>query len=577
MNGRLNRLFCVTLIAILVVAVSGCDQPANVIAPTSTTELTLNPVRLFDPPQGYAYALWVIDTLDEASYVDIFSWDHALYKFRDTSGNAIDNVWDAKQNVLDPKYRFVAMSIEQLSNFDTTAMGPIMLMDTIVDPNNYTMQMVFPLHVWETEGSFCMETPTDGNSNSNEASGVWFALYVYDSLIVRDTTNLIQPSLQSLKRQFSYDTLHWVCNTYDGENCIDSTFVPLDNITSPDDYDYITVDSLGNLDVTYYVCTATDIDDNCIDSTGYDRETEISQGIQYDWIVVNTLDTIGYVNKDCGHTGELLTGAALYNNNVDTAYLDTISYNYCTFEWYATPVNISNSIRKDTVRFDSGNPITFNVEPFTDYIHKVNYTSAPTIRYIDRFITGFDTEVSPDLEGTGWHYRGWVLAPSGRISPTDFGTLTKPAWTGAAFNLYLDPIDGGVVSTGAFYRFDYPDIENAFIQRNPYASPNMARVPPFPGEDFLNTSTLPGGAQLNFIQPGETHPVGKVLITLEPDNYWDPNDNFPLILMSSALPSYSAISINHPHSTANFDLANLYHITSVGYGMPTISLKIAVK
>jgi len=168
------------------------------------------------------------------------------------------------------------------------------------------------------------------------------------------------------------------------------------------------------------------------------------------------------------------------------------------------------------------------------------------------------------------------LAPTDRISPTDFGTLTKPAWTGSAFNLYLNPMDGGLVSTGAFYRFDYPDIENAFIQRNPYASPAMARIPPFPGEDFLNTSTLPGGAKLDFMQIGAVNPPGKVFITLEPDNYWDPKTDFPLILMSRSFPNYAQISITTPHSQV-FDMENLYHITNIGFGTPTISLKIAVK
>lgn len=574
MNGRPNRLFCVMLIAVLASAMSGCEQASDVVAPAAATELTLNPTRLFNPPDGYAYALWVVDTLDRATFVDIFDWDRELYKFRDTSGKAIDNVWETNINVLDPLYKFIALSVEDRSAFDSTMMGPVMLMDTIVDPSQYTMTMVVPIRLWEGNGSFCMETPTDGNSNSNEASGVWFALYVYDSLIVRDTSNINPPSsLPFIDRERVYDTLHWICNEYDGPDCIDSTFVPADEITSPDDYDYIVVDSLGSLDVTYFVCTATDIDDNCIDSVGYTRDEVITQGIQYDWIVVNTLDTIAFYDEVCGKVGTVLTAGAPYNNDLDTAWLDTIHYNYCTFEWFASPVNINKTNRLDTVRYEFEMPVTFSVRPFKDYIHRVNYISSSRTIFIDRFLTGFDLEVTPDLTGTGWHYRGWILSP--RVDPAQFGTLTKPAWTMPSLESYLAPPDAGVVSTGAFYRFDMPDIENAFIEQNPHASPNLDRIPPFPGEDFL--SNLPTGGPLNFILPGQTAPEGRVFITIEPDNYWDPDTNFPLILYSRNLPGYTAVSNTRPHSNANFELLNLYHNTNVGYGMPTVSLKIAVK
>jgi hypothetical protein len=575
MNGRLNRLFCVVLIAIIVSVISGCEQSSDVVAPASATTLTLNPVRLFNPPDGYAYALWVIDTLDRATFIDIFGWDRELYKFRDTLGNAIENVWETNINVLDPLYRFVALSIEDRSSFDTASMGPVMLMDTIVDPSAYSMTMVFPLKLWEGEGFFCMETPTDGNSNTNEASGVWFALYIYDSVVVWDTTNVRSTTAQSDPRVKGYDTLYWICNEYDGPKCIDSTFVPRNQITSPDDYDFFRVDSLGELDVTYFVCTATDINDDCIDSVGYSRNEVISQGIQYDWIVVNTLDTIGFCNLDVNVKDTLLWSGAPYNNDRDTAYLDTIQYNRCTFDWVATPVNISNTNRIDTVRIVFEIPVTVTVGPFRNFKHLqyTQYTRTSRIIRVDRFLTGFDTETTPDLTGTGWHYRGWVLSP--RVNPEQFGTLTKPAWTAPSMQLYLDPSDAGVVSTGSFYRFDMPDIENPYTQRNPHASPNMSRVPPFPGEDFL--SNLPGGSPLSFILPGQTAPQGRVFITVEPDNYWDPDTNFPLVLFTRSFPSYGAISQTVAHSNANFEMFNLYHTTNVGYGMPTISLKIAVK
>lgn len=580
MNGRISRLFLGALCTIILGFIPGCEQPENVIAPTSATELTLNPERLIDPPDGYAYALWLVDTLGEETFIDVFDWDSELYKFRDTLGNELDNVWEVDINVLDPLYEFVALSVEKLDGMRQDSVGPIMLRDTIIDPSEYTMKMTYPINLWDGIGSFCMETPTDGNSNSNEGSGVWLAVYVYDSIFVSDTLNInnvnnVSPQLglQGNDRDLIYDTTFWVCNDpgWSGGACSDSTFVPKANITSEDDYDLMTIDSLGNLDVTYFVCNATGGGGECVDSTGYDRTTVINDGIEYEWIVVNTLDTIGFINEVCDQEGVLLVSPSVFNNEVDTVWLDTMEYDYCTFDWFASPVNILEDNRVDTIRFEDGDPVEFTVEPFTDYLHAVNYTINTDIEYIDRFVTGFDLETVADLTGTGWHYRGWVLSPN--IDKATYGELTRPMWSTPSFYLWLNPVDAGIISTGAFYSFDGPDIDNENIEANPYSDPSNSRVPPFPGEDFVN---MPGGGTLDLVE--NNSPEGFVFITLEPDNYWDANTNFPLVLFSARLPQYGIISNPLPHQNGNFDFTNLFSsVSGSNMGLPAINLEISTK
>jgi hypothetical protein len=350
--------------------------------------------------------------------------------------------------------------------------------------------------------------------------------------------------------------------------------VPPENITSEDDYDLMTIDSLGNLDVTYFVCTATDFT-GCIDSVGYDRETVMNDGIEYEWIVVNTLDTIGFYDEVCGLAGQLLVSPAVYNNEMDTIWLDTIDYDYCTYKWFASPVNITDEDRVDTLRYEGGNPITRIVPPFKDFVHSVRLTTSTAVRYIDRFLNGFDPELTPDLTGSGWHYRGWILSP--QIDKADYGALTRPAWSSASFQSYLNPVDAGVVSTGVFYTFDGPDMDNSGLSANPYISASHSRIPPFPGEDFLNTDSLPGGQQLTFVN--NNNPEGFIFITIEPDNYWDPHTNFPIILFSAPLPGLTSISNPIPSADdGNFYFINLfYNVSGTNHGFPSIDIDIAVK
>ncbi|MCX6827110.1 MAG: hypothetical protein NTV06_07600, partial [candidate division Zixibacteria bacterium] len=140
----------------------------------------------------------------------------------------------------------------------------------------------------------------------------------------------------------------------------------------------------------------------------------------------------------------------------------------------------------------------------------------------------------PNLHNSGWHYKGWVMYPD-FTPPSSFGRLTRPSWLDASIDNLLPDATSGILTTGSFCDFRGPDDSNKYSMTK--------RVPKVPGEDFLQN--LPPGvtsivlADLN----NPTRSAGAVFITVEPDNYDYNNDstNFPLVLLTSGLPSWRAI------------------------------------
>ncbi|UCD16537.1 MAG: hypothetical protein JSV44_08705, partial [Candidatus Zixiibacteriota bacterium] len=442
MNGRSNRLFFTALFAILLSLIFGCTQPEDIMAPASTTDITLNPERLPSPPPGYAYALWIVDTDGEPIFIDIFDWDSELYLFRDTAdtaGNRIDPIWTIDFDILQTDkdgnliYDYLSMTVEELAAFDdTTKMGPVMLQTDIHDPAESPIRMAFPMDLWLGNGTFCVETPTDKESDSFEDGGIWFAIYIYDSILVNDTLDFRTSTLQFSDRELEIDTIaYWKCLAYDLEqNCIDSELVPEDQVTGPDDYDWVVTDTL-NLEE-----------------------------------LANTLDTIGYANLDTTGVGYVYVG--ILDTLVDAfgqdsiVAMDTLAYEYITFDYVATPVNVGTETRVDTVRLEiegvETTAVTVDVDPFQDITWFFSYQITTNVIFNDYFVPAFDD--MPDLDGTGWHYKGWILSPY--IDTIDYGKLTKPVWEQTAYNLFLNPVHGGMITTGSFRDFEGPDDGNPY-------------------------------------------------------------------------------------------------------------------
>jgi hypothetical protein len=161
--------------------------------------------------------------------------------------------------------------------------------------------------------------------------------------------------------------------------------------------------------------------------------------------------------------------------------------------------------------------------PWVVYSPRFTYTVGSTsYRYYDVFSQ--DEFGLIDYSSMGWKYKGWVLSTA--INPAAVGQLTPPAWDYDGPYTVFEGLNGGLLTTGTFANIAKPD------DGNPYG--HSPRVPPFPGEDFLEN-----------LPEGQTGPVdllasgarGTVFVTLEPDNYVFDSTNFPLFVMIKQLPT----------------------------------------
>ncbi len=225
------------------------------------------------------------------------------------------------------------------------------------------------------------------------------------------------------------------------------------------------------------------------------------------WEVDTTADT----TTIDGETKVIIVGIDDASIKVDTLMvvkgLDTVQHIATTFD-----------VVEDTLT----NAPYYNTKLSINY--QIDSLSHPLITW-DDFNQGQNNDDfgMPNLKDWGWKYKGWVVEP--QIPTSAVGQMTKPAWP--VPGSYLDQTDGGLLTTGSFYDVSKPD------SANPYTA--SLRVPPYPGEDFLQN--LPAGitAPLNLL-PGDGDP-GRVFISLEPVNALTDTTNFPLVLFLGPLPS----------------------------------------
>lgn len=530
MLGRQIRLFLTSLMILVSVLFIGCDQPDDVVAPISTTKIYLSPVQLPNAPSGYIYELWVKDTLGTSYPVGKFQWDSYLHHFYDVDSNQIDSIWTVEYDVLDNFYEYLEVSVEPFPDYEPEVQGAVMLMDTIGDPDINPIKMGFPVDFGLSTVGFALETPTDKNSLSYDASGIWFALYNYDSLVIADTVRVTMSTSTKEARRLELDTTYWLCNQEEGGVCVDSSDITAEVLLDPN---YMIDDRWTTLDTTNLADLAATLDTLAI-------------------ICIDTVIDSFYVP--------------------DSFAIDTFIHTRQSFQFYALPVNVTS--KPDTVEIldsCSGATKNFVIEPFTDYIHNLNYISVNRIVMVDRFLP--NSEETPDLINTKWHYKGWAISPYLPTDCEELGRMTKPQWLDFIIDqMFVEPDDWAIVSTGSFKSFASAD------EGNPYSM--NRRVPNFPGEDFL--TNLPCGRTQPYIFADSAHPLvaaGDIFITLEPDDY-DANTNFPLFLFTTrtVTPNYASVSdtsTNHVQSTIMLNVAS--RVTDNPFGFPGIDVKIERK
>jgi hypothetical protein len=578
MFERYNRLIFIVLTSILLVIVMTCTQPDDVIAPVSETQLILRPDRLPTLPDGMVYYLWALDTASEtnAYFIGNFIWKNEYFKFYDLDNNQIDSIWTADYDVLDPFYRYLCVSVERSGELPTgdvmsvDSIGPIMLLDTLVAPEEAVMKMVYPIDLWLGDGFFCVETPTDSNSNDHESGGIWFAEYLYQDYPMADTSGVrffISQANPQLERPLylvanDIDTTYFRCVQYSPNYpfpCIDSIVI-----------DEATYNPSNNTHFIYFDTTDAD-------SFVFLRP-EGPEG-PVDTVSVDTLrffvDTVQIANV------EIVTDSSYTVS--DTLILDSFVHTYMSFDYVTLPINLTDSNLVDTITasiydddidewVDDTQIVTR--PPLNDFNHTMVfdiYVSAYTVR-VDRFLHSY--EEVPDLENTKWHFKGWVVSPY--LEPKSaFGELVLPAWNFFYADQELSPVDGGLITTGSFKSFRGPD------DGNPYSDNH--RVPPVPGEDFL--LNLPAGVDSIYFtdQNNPTSNAGTVFITLEPDNYSDSLHNFPLVYMASRIPTDSAVTDTMPHTQFQsgdpmFNMSNKFSaVNDNSFGFPAIRVGILRK
>jgi len=528
MRGRKFRLLMALLMISAFIFVFGCDEAEDVIAPVSTTEIYMSPIQLPSAPSGYVYEMWVTDTAGESYSLGKLLWDSYYHRFMDADSNRIDSVWTVDYDVLDGFYEYLDLSIEPYPDPFPLDQGPVFLRDTIGDPEVNPIQLVFPIDFGLSTANFAVETPTDKDSRANDAGGVWFALYNYDSVAVHDTTNMFLATAEKAARRLELDTTYWVCTQDEDGICVDSVDVTSEVLLDPG-YEW---------DMFYF------------------DTTNLAE-------LAATLDTLAIICVDT-------VVDSLYI--LDPMIMDTFIHVTTEYEFVVLPVNVGSE-DIDTIIIDpcNGDTIELNIEPFTDYIHALYPTTRQTTFLLDRFLSG-DEEV-PVLEDADWHYKGWIISPYLPADCPELGRLTKPEWSDFIVDQYFgDPDDWAVISTGSFKNWQAADETNLYSDNK--------RVPDFPGEDFL--LNLPCGRTEPYYFADSTNPesfVGEVFVTLEPDGY-DSNTNFPLVLFTTRLhiPSYEIVSdttVDHVQGTTLLNVAE--RVTNNPFGFPGIDIIIKRK
>ncbi len=173
----------------------------------------------------------------------------------------------------------------------------------------------------------------------------------------------------------------------------------------------------------------------------------------------------------------------------------------------------------------------------------------------------------PNVSRYGWHYKGWVVTPYNQAGMTTKWRFTKPAYQYNTPNEKFIPGDTGVLfSTGTFTDIFAPDDANPFSLSHP--------TPPFPGEDFLNSTALHeiyGIDSVNLV-PLTSGNIGTVFITLEPNNFTTDTTNFPLIAMLAPVPARRALI----GGNVAFDMSNFTSTiggNTIGFPMVMVSIK----
>ncbi|MCH7946733.1 MAG: hypothetical protein IIC66_02935 [candidate division Zixibacteria bacterium] len=208
MSNRIRRLLIMAALVVATTVYWGCSQPADVLAPFSTSEVTLNPQVLPANFPGMHYELWVANSQDTVS-LGRFGYDEFNKRFLEVDGSlrADSNLFTLDDNIF--KFSKLFVSIEEDAFPALSSPGPIMLIDDVTLPSDLSVDLVFPLSdiLWDATARYNMETTSDSDRVALDGYGIWFSSYqrLFDS--IRDTLSLDSFWVDTTYEIFPRDTI----------------------------------------------------------------------------------------------------------------------------------------------------------------------------------------------------------------------------------------------------------------------------------------------------------------------------------------------------------------------------------
>lgn len=478
-------LTLLSALALSLALLSGCAETQPTTASYTGASITMTPRFLPDPPAGMIYELWVQNEDGTSQSLGRFGWDVANYQMTDATGASMpDFTFDANFNILE--WDFLSVSIENIDSVSGVSPQSVMLRDTIRHPDEEKfLVMRFPVNfAGDATGIFSLETPTDGNL-SNDAFGVWFAVYSSATPAVEDTSGAsADPTLTAFLSR------------------------------SPND------DSLGSTIDTIGIDSVKPVTYNRYSRFNLDTVTINSVRVFYAVVPINR-DTVDTIHIFGGPTGDRDTISYPPNSNaVPSIVYDTIP-------------RPNASVHQFQSGFDNL-PILTGSYPANGWRFK-GWVLGPHLGTGPNEFVRMPFQANKELN---WQKENRLLFSTG---------IFKDTAIDSSVILDIDTVIYGADSmTTRVIRQYTTEIGHNFpgTESQPYADDSRTSFPPFPGEDFLKSglaaelgvTSTSAPTPPNMFSLAETSvDTGIVFISVEPENYYDSTRNFPLILFARSV------------------------------------------
>ncbi len=518
-----NPLTLLTALTAVFALYMGCAETQPVSAPFTRATVNLSPRAFPSPPDGMIYELWLQKLDGTDTSLGRFSWDQDLFVMRDPMGVARDRNFVVDANIL--AWDFLSVSVENISVPSTSGPGPIFMRDTIFSPDESEfLLMKYPIDFsGVTTGFVSLETPTDGDfgndtlgGGGNDSAGVWFAIYSTSVMQTQDTLGVSATELVQIPRNAARDA----------ENGSTLDTIGIDSVMTNITYDRYSRFNLDTVTISTVRAFFHTVPINWFDTLSISAiDTTVDTLIASIDTTLNPPDTTFFIDS-----------------TIDTSYnIDSSSVQYI--------IAARDTFPPDTINYGANRDFRMT--------QTVDLGPLQNIQ-VHQFDNGFSELF--DLNGTGWHYKGWVLGPFTGNSNQKFVRMNladnketnwgKPNRTLFTTGIFYDTLVRATLDTTitTFYGKN-PDGSDSVIARsvfsyigeagyntvgsnsNPFMDTAAVSVPPYPGEDFLNHPDFgPSDPTFNFF--GSWFDTTIVFVTVEPDNFSDSTRNFPLILMS---------------------------------------------